>query len=67
MRGERRKFIGSFAVRPVLGDIPHHVGRLGVVGRIPHLAQLLSEPGEVSLEDRLDGKCCQEMNDSSQR
>ena len=55
MRGERRRFWVGFS--PVLGDISHDVGGLGVVRRIPQLSQLLSEPGEVSLQDRLDGKC----------
>ena len=55
LRGERRKFVREFS--PVLRDVSHDVGGLHVVGRIPQFSQLLSEPGEVSLEDRLDGKC----------
>ena len=58
MRGG--KFL-SEKFSPVLGDVSHHVGGLRVVRRIPHLSQLLCEPGEVSLQDRLDGREMLEM------
>ena len=41
---------------PVLRDVSHDVGGLRVVGRIPQFSQLLSEPGEVSLQHRLEWK-----------
>ena len=41
---------------PVLGDVPHDVGRLGAVRRVSQLSQLLREPGEISLEDWLEAR-----------
>ena len=42
---------------PVLRDVSHDVGGLRVVRRIPQFSQLLSEPGEISLEDWLEVRC----------